>query len=75
MHGRHDSQELPSRRYIPNRKLQFEYPDPEYDAVDANSKQDCLQDSNILERPDSEGDDQESEPQPFGMAEAKAKCD
>ena len=59
------------RRYIPNRKLQFEYPDPEYDAVDPASKQDCLQDSNILDRPEHEGDEEDGQPQPFGMAEAK----
>ena len=62
---------FPFCRYIPNRKLQFEYPDPEYDAVDAASKQDCLQDSNILARPEHESEQQGSEHQPFGMAEAK----
>ena len=58
-------------RYIPNRKLQFEYPDPEYDNVDATTKQDCLQDSNILARPEHEGDQQDSHGPAFGMAEAK----
>ena len=49
----------------------FEYPDPEYDAVDATSKQDCLQDSNILASPEHEDEQPDSESQAFGMAEAK----
>ena len=39
--------------------------------MDPASKQDCLQDSNILDRPEHEGDEEDGQPQPFGMAEAK----
>ena len=37
-----------ARRYIPNRRLQFEYPD-NYSAAEL---EDCLQDSNVLDRPE-----------------------
>jgi hypothetical protein len=36
-------------RYIPNRRLQFEYPD-NYAAA---QREDCMQDSNMLARPEA----------------------
>jgi hypothetical protein len=57
-------------RYVPNSRLQYEYPDNYEAAV----QQSCLDDSNILERPDTEREPYLVGAQDRGDEEAKAQC-
>ncbi|CAL8460560.1 g89 [Coccomyxa elongata] len=57
-------------RYVPNHRLQYEYPD-NYDAA---VQQSCLDDSNVLEGPETEEEPFLFGPQHHGEDESKAEC-
>lgn len=61
-----------ARRYIPNRRLQFEYPDN----YSAEELEDCLQDSNVLGRPEvlGGGDGEGTQPACDAQEHATAEC-
>ncbi len=58
------------RRYVPNSRLQYEYPD-NYDAA---VQQSCLDDSNVLDGPDREGEHYLAGGQDRGDEDAQAQC-
>ncbi|EIE25330.1 hypothetical protein COCSUDRAFT_61552 [Coccomyxa subellipsoidea C-169] len=57
-------------RYVPNSRLQYEYPD-NYDAA---VQQSCLDDSNVLDGPDREGEHYLAGGQDRGDEDAQAQC-